>query len=311
MKYLRKFENNAAYESATLDLPNVAYCKEENEVHYNPWTWANEYLTFVALEDGTFTFEPRGNNVISYSTDNGITWTEENSVEVSNGDKVLWKGEMVPVEWHGIGTFSSTSNFNVEGNAMSLLFSDNFKGHIYLSEEGNVFQKLFCYNTKVINAENLSLPAITLTEDCYQAMFLECTNLITAPKLPAETLADSCYLSMFGGCTNLISAPELPATTLASDCYSFMFGGCNTLTTAPELPAKTLVSNCYNYMFQDCTNLNYIKAMFITTPDTNYTKNWVDNVSATGTFIKNSDAVWTITGVNGIPTGWTVETASK
>ena len=37
MKYLRKFENNAAYESATLDLPNVAYCEEEHEVHYNPY----------------------------------------------------------------------------------------------------------------------------------------------------------------------------------------------------------------------------------------------------------------------------------
>ena len=55
MKYLRKFENNAAYESATLDLPNVAYCKEENKVHYNPYVdpyGGHEYVD-LGLPSGT------------------------------------------------------------------------------------------------------------------------------------------------------------------------------------------------------------------------------------------------------------------
>jgi hypothetical protein len=89
-----------------------------------------------------------------------------------------------------------------------------------------------------------------------------------------------------------------------------MFYGCTSLTTAPVLPATTLASSCYNGMFRGCTSLNYIKAMFTTEPSTNYTENWVNGVSATGTFVKNSTASWTTTGVNGIPTGWTVQTAS-
>lgn len=38
MKYLKKFENHAAYEAAKsgLILPNVSLCVNENEVHYNP-----------------------------------------------------------------------------------------------------------------------------------------------------------------------------------------------------------------------------------------------------------------------------------
>ena len=52
--------------------------------------------------------------------------------------------------------------------------------------------------------------------------------------------------------------------------------------------------------------MNYIKAMFTTTPGNSYTSRWVSGVAATGTFIKNSSATWTTTGVNGIPTGWTV-----
>ena len=39
MKYLRKFENHAAYEAAEsgLILSNVSLCAQENEVHYNPY----------------------------------------------------------------------------------------------------------------------------------------------------------------------------------------------------------------------------------------------------------------------------------
>jgi hypothetical protein len=64
-------------------------------------------------------------------------------------------------------------------------------------------------------------------------------------------------------------------------------------------------------MFKNCTNLSYIKAMFTTTPGNSYTKDWVYNVKGTGTFVKNSAATWDVTGDNGVPTGWTVETASN
>ena len=247
--------------------------------------YADDYLTFVALESGTFTFAPQSGNVISYSTDNGTTWTQGNSVTVNNGDKVLWKGTMTPTSNQGIGTFSSTGNFDVQGNAMSLLFGDNFKGQTNLTGKDYAFYYLFNGNTKVVNAENLSLPATTLTEWCYRYMFI--------------------------GCTNLTTAPELPATTLAEGCYHSMFQGCTSLTTAPELPAETLVNYCYGFMFLNCTSLNYIKAMFTTTPSTSYTQNWVIGVSASGTFVKNAVAEWDVSGINGIPNGWTVETANS
>ena len=62
-------------------------------------------------------------------------------------------------------------------------------------------------------------------------------------------------------------------------------------------------------MFKGCSSLNYIKAMFTTTPSNTYTYDWVSGVASTGTFVKNSAANWDVTGVNGIPSGWTVQTA--
>ena len=141
-------------------------------------------------------------------------------------------------------------------------------------------------------------------------MFEGCTSLTTAPELPATELAAYCYLSMFRDCTSLVNAPVLPATTLKNRCYGEMFRGCTSLVNAPVLPATTLGAYCYVSMFRDCSNLSYIKAMFTTTPNDTYTGNWVSGVSSTGTFVKNSAATWDVTGVNGIPTGWTVETAN-
>ena len=313
MKYLKLFSSHSDYNTAksSLDKPNVSHCVQENEVHYNPWTYAEAYLTFVAKESGTFTFTPQNSNVISYSTDNGTTWTEGNSVEVNNGDKVMWKGTMTPKLSAGIGTFTATGNFDVQGNAISLLYGDSYKRQTDLTGKNYAFYQLFNGNTKVVNAENLSLPTTTLVDGCYGKMFNGCTSLVTAPELPATTLAGYCYGYMFNGCTNLTTAPELPATTLAEWCYNRMFQGCTNLVSASELPATTLVNSCYVNMFNGCRSLNYIKAMFTTTPSTSYTNSWVSGVSATGTFVKNSAAQWNVTGIHGIPTGWTVQTASE
>ena len=229
---------------------------------------------------------------------------------------------------------SSSAQFNICGNAMSLLYGDDFIGQTNLEGKDYCFNSLFKGNTNLISAENLILPATTLADWCYYMMFYGCTSLTTAPELPATKLADGCYTSMFTGCTSLTTAPELPATTLARYCYNSMFNDCTSLTTAPELPATTLASNCYIQMFQGCTSLttapelpattlanycynqmfygcsklNYIKALFTTTPSSTYTYMWVKGVASNGTFVKNANATWDVTGNNGIPNGWTVQT---
>ena len=261
--YLKLFETHTQYETfiggggnTPFVKPNVSYCTEENEVYYNPRTWADEYLTFVALEDGTFTFTPKIDEAISYSIDNGHTWSEGNSVGLTRGKKVLWRGKMTPISSYGVGTFSSTGRFEAQGNIMSLLFGADFQGKTDLTGKSYAFYRLFNSNSNLVNAQNLSLSATRLASNCYQSMFNGCTNLVNAPSvLPATTLASSCYYEMFEGCTGLTTAPELPATTLANHCYQTMFDGCTSLTSAPELPATTLASSCYGSMFYGCTKL--------------------------------------------------------
>ena len=179
--------------------------------------WSKKHLTFVTLSDGQYTFT----NQTEYSKDDGETWTQleaNEPLDVVKGDKIMWRGTIIPNLDYGSGTFSSTAYFNAKGNPLSLNYEDEFDSAVLA---GYNFKALFSGNKQIINAENLSLPTIELTDGCYSTMFSGCTSLVTAPELPAETLAVGCYSNMFTACSSLTVAPELPATGLANSCYSY------------------------------------------------------------------------------------------
>lgn len=104
-----------------------------------------------------------------------------------------------------------------------------------------------------------------------------------------------------------VTADFLPATTLAYRCYGDMFYGCTSLTTAPVLPATQLAQSCYSNMFQNCSKLNYIKMLATDISATDCLFKWVDGVASTGTFVKNKNATWNVTGSSGVPSGWTIQ----
>ena len=267
--------------------------------------YSQDYLTFEALEDGTFSFLKGNsqNESIQYSLDDGKTWItleiaewgEEDKPTIETpivhaGEKIMWKGELVPEGiQYGIGGFYSTGNYNIEGNIMSLLYSDNFVGQVDLTGKDYVFMCLFA-ESKIVNAENLVLPATILSEACYEEMFKYSYSLVTAPKvLPAITLTKICYESMFN----------------MEDIYEE--GNVGHLISAPELPATTLTTYCYYSMFQNNPSLNYIKCLATNISATECTGNWIRGVSETGTFVKNANMTGWTHGENGIPSSWDVE----
>lgn len=284
---------------------------------------SKQYLTFVANESGTFSFSGTISNTIDnseiyYSLDDGYSWTalarDAQSPTIQAGKKIMFKGSCTPFYYYvvgseaiiGIGNFSSTGRFDVEGNVMSLVCGSGFVGENDLGGRDYAFYDLFANCTGLISAENLVLPAIRLSESCYEGMFRGCTSLTKAPQLPATTLAKSCYAGMFYGCTSLSVAPQLPATNLSVNCYVHMFGVCTSLTTAPLLPAATLVEKCYRSMFDGCSNLKEITCLATNFFASDCTTNWVRNVPSTGTFTKASNMNSWTSGSDGIPSNWTV-----
>ncbi len=230
--------------------------------------YSNQPLTFNITSDGNIVWKKydssASSKTIYYSKTNGYTWeqltswtgSEARSFSVSNGDKVVFKGIQNTygansyLYYSGFG--DSTCSFNVKGNIMSMIYGDNFVNKYSLPNDGSTFYGMFC-GCNISNASNLVLPATTLAEECYMAMFENCSNLTAPPSLPATTLAESCYQAIFAG--TAITSFTLPTATLARGCYAAMFADCASLTSAPALNQTTLVRNCYERMFDGCTSL--------------------------------------------------------
>ena len=304
-----------------------------------PPTPVVNYLTFTAQQANSVVgFEIFGTVEgvsLQYSTDNGSTWNDYtfgNTILLPNiGDNVMFRGinNSFSTSFDNyincimVGTLAAsgdiTSLLNGIGGDVELsacCFINLFKQCTSLTQAPSLPSTTladYCYSEMFGGCTSLtqapSLPATTLASSCYSGMFRFCTLLTQAPSLPATTLTEGCYYGMFGGCTSLTQAPSLPATTLTEGCYSEMFSGCTSLTQAPSLPATTLTEGCYSSMFSGCTSLEYIEAMFTTEPGQDFTESWVDGVAQNGTFVKSALASWDVSGVNGIPNDWTVQTA--
>lgn len=288
--YIRELFNGTCYwmfhAKRILTDDEISKVVEYNENMESPTdpapNYSQQYLTLVAKSSGTFNFSgSTSTNAVSYSTDNGTNWSTPSTsvtINVNDGDNVLWKGsDMTPQSGKGIGTFSaSTASFEIQGNGMSMLYGDNYIGQTSLSGKNYALYGLF-RSTNCVYANRLILPATSLAQSCYGAMFISCTNLI----LP----------------------PELPATTLQRYCYNAMFQGCEALQKTPKLLATTLVNYCYYSMFNGCSNLNYVKILATSISASSCLTSWLNSVASIGTFIKSSSVTYS-TGKNGVPSGW-------
>ena len=259
---------------------------EECENDDVPHDYSKDYFTIIPKNNGTIkmTRAMDGNQSFYYSYD-GNSWLngkQGTDIKLNNGTPLMLRGTLTPNN-HGVGTFVTTTQFDVVGNVMSLVYNTEFQ-------------------------DKTSFPSIYKSKD-FKELFSGCTSLVSAENLilPAPTLSSECYANMFRGCTNLKIAPQLPSTTLSDSCYYYMFNGCTSLTTAPELLATTLVSRCYNNMFYECPSLNYIKCLATDISAELCLYSWVNGVARTGTFVKAASmSDWT-RDENGIPEGWTIE----
>lgn len=122
---------------------------------------------------------------------------------------------------------------------------------------------------------------------------------------------DQDYNTVFRANKGLISAEHLSmnATRVITRSYDAMFSGCTNLTHAPVLVDvdwnEVAEGDPFGNMFVSCRSLIYVKCLHRQGEHFD----WMRGVSQTGTFVKNPLTTW-VSGVNGIPTNWTVIDAS-
>ena len=297
MKYINKFDTAAEALAATdLITPQVVYVVEENSVlvpgdiypdnteleikrdqggdlvieeYIPPFAGLKMTSTGVSTVKVNKMVYQYSNCDVKYSLDDGATWTQygygaDEVITLQDGESVCLKG--LNSSWaHGapnLNNFALTGNIKLSGNIMSLV--DDGACETLVIPAASMFYELFYGQTAITDISELSLPATTLAQSCYEHMFSGCTGITSIPAnlLPATTLAQICYSCMFSGCTGITSIPNglLPATTLAASCYYSMFSGCTGITSIPAnlLPATTLATQCCKGMFKGCSGITSI-----------------------------------------------------
>ena len=269
--------NGWEYEPATMPAHDVVVTGSITKVEPTEKPYDEQYLTIERTDNDDFNYALTYSDWtescdMSYSVDDGATWTRfnqaSNSLSMKDYRKIMFKATTNTDNTSkpkGTFKFNGGGRCIIYGNIMSLVYGDDFKGRTDLKvnyEFAYLFNQVY-----VTDASNLILPSTMLVKNCYNCMFQNCSHLTEPPTLPATTLADYCYSNMFYGCKALVVAPELPATKLASYCYQNMFCDCTSLTTAPVLPATTMAHSCYNNMFKRCTSLTAAPVLPATTMD--------------------------------------------
>lgn len=240
---------------------------------------------------------------VEYSTDNS-TWStlESGTLTIPAYGKMYIR--YVGRNWMNAG-IKCSGNFAIAGNLLSLFYGENFTNYnVVPTGTGNdnyQMASLFLNSTNLIDAKGVIF-AKNVFNWGFQNMFKGCTNLVSAPDLSCITsMSFQSLEGMFRGCTSLVNPPKMPTIDITGAVYTDMFNGCTSLTKAPDLIANKFSGGG---VFQGCTNLNYVKCLATNVSESGYS-NWLNGVSATGTFVKKAGVTWP-TGVNGIPEGWTV-----
>ena len=241
----------------------------DHRVNYNK-KMIDGYLTFDVKSSGIIRWkctDAAYSKTIEYKKNDG-NWTSITSttgvadIWVNSGDKVMFRGNNASYgapdyPFTGGSTFNgTTASFDLYGNIMSLIDSENFSTMLEFPDGSKSnFAYLFSGCTGLQDASQLVLPAMVLNAHCYAYMFYGCNHLTVAPTLPSKILADNCYYFMFSHCNSLREAPELKAVTLAPFCYEEMFSYCTSLTRCPDLIGRNTPRFCCKCMFKNCTSL--------------------------------------------------------
>ena len=133
----------------------------------------DNYLTILALENGLTA--KLSTNACQYCVDGDGNWIDlpsgTTTQSINQGQTLSFKGNLTPKSSSGIGTFTISKKCNLEGNCMSLLFSDATASNNSLSGKSYAFYYLFSGCTTIVEVSSTFLPATTLANYCYCGMF--------------------------------------------------------------------------------------------------------------------------------------------
>ena len=273
MKYINTFKTYASYEEklngggVDISLPNISYCEDVKDAHYNPYNTVEFYVDEITQPQTVriYTYSNTrvdvqvsdGNKWYSYviPKDKGLFQIEGNSVK-----KVVVKADISFEGWSGYPDYIIIPYLTVEAS---------FKG----SNTSNVtnMRKMFNGRRSLTSLDISSFDTSNVTD--MSAMFYSCNGLTSLDVSNFNTSKVTDMGDMFDGCRSITSLDLRNFNTSNVTNMSYMFLNCSSLTTLDL--SKFDTSNVTNMrsMFSNCSNLTSLDLSRWNTSKVNNTTN--------------------------------------
>ena len=260
MKFLRKFNEHTSYEAElnvggqNFEIPNVSYCKNVDDVHFNPYNLIEFYVgnitgttpQTVKIYTDTTNFDEvivsEGNKWYTYvlPKDKGLCWINGDSVK-----KVTIKANI-----------SYKSNFNPPHNFGKTIIPSStveasFKGSNTSGVTDMVKMFNFCSGLTSLDVSNFDTSNVT---DMFY-MFYGCSGLTSLDLSKWDTSKVTRMNQMFSYCDGLTSLDLSGWDTSNVTAMDSMFYNCRSLTSLDLSKWNTSKVNNMNNMFNGCSGL--------------------------------------------------------
>ena len=240
MKFLRKFNEHTSYEAELnrggqdFEIPNVSYCKNVDDVHFNPYNLIEFYVGEIITS-----------HTVSIYTDSSTSIP----IQISEGNK--WYSYVLPKD-KGL--------FRIEGDSVKKVV---VKADININFDTIIPTSTVEASFKGSNTSNVANMAY---------MFNDCNNLTSLDLSSFNTSKVTNMNNMFQGCNGLTELDVSKFDTSKVTNMNKMFSNCNGLTSLNLSNFDTSKVTNMNNMFQSCSGLTLLDlSSFNTTNVTNMT----------------------------------------
>ena len=283
MKYINTFKTHASYEEklnggVDISLPNVSYCKDVKDVHFNPYNTVEFYV----------------GNITGTTPQTVKIYTDRNTsvdIQVSEGNK--WYTYVLPkdkglyrIEGYSVKKVVVKANINTrDSSIIPIIPESTVEASLKGSNTSNVtdMYSMFngCYHLTSLDLSNFDTSNVismsSMFSNCSSLKSLNLRNFNTSNVTYMTYMFDSCsgltsldlsgwdtsnvtYMdSMFYGCKGFTSLDLRNFNTSNVTSMDGMFQYCNSLTLL-DLSGWDMrsVTNT-SAMFRDCTSLKTIR----------------------------------------------------
>ena len=245
MKFLRKFNEHTSYEAEVnvggdFKIPNVSYCKDVKDVHFNPYNLIKFYVGEVT---GTTP------HTVSIYTDTDTTTSIP--IQVSKGNK--WYSYVLPKD-KGLCAINGHQGWDDNDIITKVIVKANISYHHPIGE--------FTFFTSIITESVVEASfkgSNTSNVTNMESMFVNCYSLTSLNLRSFNTSNVTSMEWMFMACSGLESLDLNGWNTSKVTNMGYMFSGCTSLTSLDLSGWNTSKVTFATSMFEGCTNLKTIK----------------------------------------------------